>query len=173
MSTVRSRVGKQPSMPELQLVRPDHAVAVLAFERDNRGYFAASIPDRGDAFFAEFDERFAQLLASQAAGTDLFHVLMADAGEVVGRVNLTKVADGAAELGYRIARKAAGCGLATAAVREIRGLAAARYGLTKLRARVTRDNPASRRVLERNGFVVVGELTLNDKPAESFACELP
>ena len=159
-------------MPELQLVRPDHAAAILAFERENRGYFAASIPDRGDDFFAEFDARFARLLALQAAGTDLLHVLVADSGEVVGRVNLTRVADGAAELGYRIARKAAGHGLATAAVREVRDLAAATYGLTRLRARVTRDNPASRRVLERNGFVAVGELTLNDKPAESFACDL-
>ena len=159
-------------MPELQLVRADHAAAVLAFERENRGYFAASIPDRGDAFFAEFDALFARLLASQAAGTDFLHVLVADAGDVVGRVNLTAVAAGAAELGYRIARKAAGRGVATAAVREVCELAAAKYGLTKLRARVTRDNPASRRVLERNGFVAVCELTLNDKPAESFACDL-
>lgn len=159
-------------MPELELIRPEHAAAVLAFERENRDYFAASIPDRGDAFFAEFDARFAQLLAWQADGTDLMHVLVAEAGDVVGRVNLTRVADGSAELGYRIARKAAGRGLATAAVREMRDLAATKYGLTRLSARVTRDNPASRRVLEHNGFVAVGELTLNGKPAESFACDL-
>lgn len=159
-------------MPELELIRPEHAAAVLAFERENRDYFAASIPDRGDAFFVEFDARFAQLLAWQADGTDLMHVLVAEAGDVVGRVNLTRVADGSAELGYRIARKAAGRGLATAAVREMRDLAATKYGLTRLSARVTRDNPASRRVLEHNGFVTVGELTLNGKPAESFACDL-
>src|ERR1044071_7323986 len=97
--------------PELHTLRPDHATALLAFERENRTYFAASIPDRGDAFFAEFDERFAQLLAHQAAGTDHFHVLVAADGEVVGRVNLFAVADGSAELGYRIAQKAAGRGL--------------------------------------------------------------
>ncbi|GHO42298.1 hypothetical protein KSX_04610 [Ktedonospora formicarum] len=33
--------------PELQLVRLDHAPALLAFERENRAYFAAVIPDRG------------------------------------------------------------------------------------------------------------------------------
>ena len=162
----------QPPMPDLQLVRLDHAPALLAFERENRAYFAASIPDRGDEFFAEFDTRHAQLLEWQAAGTDYFHLLVAEGGEVVGRMNLTKVADGSAELGYRIAQKAAGQGLATAAVRKVRELAATEYGLTKLRARVTLDNPASRKVLEHNGFVAVGELTLNGKPAISYICEL-
>ncbi|GHO56004.1 hypothetical protein KSB_44790 [Ktedonobacter robiniae] len=146
--------------------------ALLVFERENRAYFAAVIPDRGDEFFAEFDTRHAQLLAQQAAGTDYFYLLVAEGGEVVGRVNLFNVADGSAELGYRIAQKAAGQGLATAAVREVRELAATEYGLTSLRARVTLDNPASRKVLEHNGFVPVSELTLNDKPARSYICEL-
>ena len=159
-------------MPALELLRPDHAPALLAFEQENRAYFAASIPDRGDEFFAEFAARHAELLASQAAGTDYFHVLVTEDGEIVGRMNLVAVADGSAELGYRIAEKAAGHGVATAAVREIRDLAANQYGLTTLRARVTLDNPASYKVLERNGFVPVGELTLNDKPARSYTCDL-
>ena len=159
-------------LPDLQLVRLDHAPALLAFERENRAYFAAVIPDRGDEFFTEFDTRHAQLLARQAAGTDYFHLLVTEGGEVVGRVNLAEVADGSAELGYRIAQKAAGQGLATAAVRKVRELAATEYGLTRLRARVTLDNPASRKVLEHNGFVAVDELTLNGKPAMSYLCEL-
>ena len=162
----------QLPMPDLQLLRLDHAPALLVFERENRAYFAASVPDRGDEFFAEFDTRYAQLLEWQAAGTDYLHLLVAEGGEVVGRVNLTEVADGSAELGYRIAQKAAGQGLATAAVRKVRELAATEYGLTRLRARVTLDNPASRKVLEHNGFVAVGELTLNGKPAMSYICEL-
>jgi [ribosomal protein S5]-alanine N-acetyltransferase len=162
----------QLPMPDLQLLRLDHAPALLVFERENRAYFAASVPDRGDEFFAEFDTRYAQLLAWQAAGTDYFHLLVAEGGEVVGRVNLTEVADGSAELGYRIAQKAAGQGLATAAVCKVRELAATEYGLSRLRARVTQDNPASRKVLEHNGFVAVGELTLNGKLAMSYICEL-
>ena len=162
----------EPPMPELELVRLDHTPALLAFEQENRAYFAASIPDRGDEFFAEFEARHAEVLARQAAGTDYFHLLIAEDGAVAGRVNLMEVADGSAELGYRIAQKAAGKGLATAAVREIRRLAAEQYGLTRLRARATLDNPASRAVLDRNGFVVTGELTLNDKPAVRYVCEL-
>ena len=159
-------------MPEIQLLRLDHAPALLAFERENRAYFAVVIPDRGDEFFAEFDTRHAQLLEWQAAGTDYFHLLVAERGEVVGRVNLFNVADGSAELGYRIAQKAAGQGLATAAVRKVRELAAIEYELTRLHAKVTLDNPASRKVLEHNDFVAVGELTLNGKPAMSYICEL-
>jgi ribosomal-protein-alanine N-acetyltransferase len=170
----RSFLGRQAvgGKPALQLLHLEHAPAVLAFERENRAYFAASIPDRGDEFFAEFDSRYAHLLAGQAAGTEYLHVLVTERGEVVGRVNLTDVAEGSAELGYRIAQKAAGQGLATAAVRQVRARAATEYGLSRLRARVTLDNPASRKVLEHNGFVAVGPLTLNGKPALSYLCEL-
>jgi ribosomal-protein-alanine N-acetyltransferase len=44
-------------VPELEFLRPDHAPALLAFERENRAYFAASIPDRGDEYFVQFDAR--------------------------------------------------------------------------------------------------------------------
>jgi ribosomal-protein-alanine N-acetyltransferase len=39
---------------ELQLLRADHAQALLGFETENRAFFAASIPDRGDDYFANF-----------------------------------------------------------------------------------------------------------------------
>lgn len=143
-------------MPELQRLRSDHASAVLAFERENREYFAKFVPDRGDAYFAEFDARHAALLAEQAAGVCHFHVLVDAEGAVVGRVNLVDVAEGEAELGYRIAESAAGRGLATSAVRQLCGVAAAEYGLTALRAATDAGNAGSRAVLVRAGFVVVG-----------------
>ena len=159
-------------MPRLELVRADHADALLTFERENREYFAATIPDRGDDYFTEFAARHARLLEWQAAGTDYFHVLVTESGGIVGRVNLVEVRNGSAELGYRIARAAAGRGLASAAVAEVRELAKTTYGLTTLRAKVRLANPASYRVLERNGFVATGELLLNGKPAVSYLCEL-
>ncbi|MFD8819834.1 GNAT family N-acetyltransferase [Streptomyces sp. NPDC059627] len=155
-------------MPELQLLRPDHAVALLAFERENRAYFAATIPDRGDDYFAHFDERHRELLAEQAAGICYFHVLVGTGGEVLGRINLVDVADASADLGYRIAERAAGRGLAGAAVRELCGVAATEYGLTALRAATTLDNAASRAVLARSGFVVTGETVLSGRPGLTF-----
>lgn len=159
-------------MPELQLLRPDHAPALLAFERENRAYFAASVPDRGDDYFAGFGVRHADLLVEQAAGLHYFHLLVDEAGTVLGRVNLVDVADGAADLGYRIAERAAGRGLATAAVRQVCVLAAEEYGLTVLRAATTLDNPASQAVLSRTGFLPDGETVLDGRPGITYARKL-
>ncbi|QQC87763.1 GNAT family N-acetyltransferase [Streptomyces alfalfae] len=158
--------------PSLQLLRPEHAPALLAFEEANRAYFAASVPDRGDAYFARFAARHAALLAEQAAGDCYFHVLVGDEGEVLGRVNLVDVADGGAELGYRIAEKAAGRGLATRAVRQACDLAVTAYGLSELRAVTTLDNPASRAVLTRTGFVPTGDIRVDGRPGTSYVLTL-
>ena len=143
-------------MPELQLLRADHAPAVLAFELANRAYFAAFISDRGDEFFDQFTERHSALLAEQEAGTGAFYVLVGEDGSVLGRFNLARIKGGTAELGYRVAQRAAGRGVATAAVGELCRLAAAQYGLRTLRAGTTHENAASQKVLAKNGFVPVG-----------------
>jgi [ribosomal protein S5]-alanine N-acetyltransferase len=143
-------------MPELQLLRADHAAAVLAFELANRAYFATSISDRGDAYFDAFDRGFAALLAEQEGGAGAFYVLVAEDGSVIGRFNLYFAEDGAANLGYRVAEHVAGRGVATANAREMCRLAAERHGLRRLRAATTAGNAASRKVLRRAGFVPVG-----------------
>jgi [ribosomal protein S5]-alanine N-acetyltransferase len=143
-------------VPELQRLRADHAPAVLAFELANRDYFAASISDRGDDFFAHFANRHGAMLAEQETGIGAYYVLVAEDGSVLGRFNLYRVADGTAELGYRVAQHAAGRGVATAAVRELCRLAAAQHGLGSLRAATSCDNAASQRVLAKAGFVPVG-----------------
>ncbi len=94
-------------MPELQRLRAGHAAAVLAFELVNRGYFAASISDRGDEFFSHFTERHRALLAEQEAGAGAYYVLVAGDGSVLGRFNLYFTGDGAANLGYRVAQHVA------------------------------------------------------------------
>ena len=143
-------------MTELQRLRGDHAAAVLAFELRNRAYFAASISDRGDAFFEHFGERHDALLAEQEAGAAAFHVLVADDGRVLGRFNLLFAGPDTAELGYRVAEEVTGRGVATAAVRELCRLAATEYGLRMLRAATSIDNVASQRVLLKAGFVPAG-----------------
>ena len=143
-------------MPDLEQLRADHAPAVLAFELDNRAYFAASISDRGDEFFAEFPGRYSALLAEQEAGTGAFYVLVAEDGSVLGRFNLYGLEDGTAVLGYRVAEQAAGRGVATSSVRELCQIAAAQHGLRTLRAATSHDNAASQRVLAKAGFVPVG-----------------
>jgi ribosomal-protein-alanine N-acetyltransferase len=143
-------------VPELQRLHAGHAPAVLAFELANRAYFAASVSDRGDEFYDQFTDRHSALLAEQEAGTGAFYVLVAEDGSVLGRFNLYDLEDGTAKLGYRVAQHVAGRGVATATVRELCELAAARHGLRTLRAATSRDNAASQKVLTKAGFVPVG-----------------
>ncbi|WNI31723.1 GNAT family N-acetyltransferase [Streptomyces sp. ITFR-6] len=158
-------------MPELQRLRADHAPALLAFERANRAFFAATVPDRGDGYFTGFAARHEALLTEQAAGSCHFHLLVAeDSGEVLGRFNL---ADGAADLGFRLAESATGRGLATAAVHQIFELSATTYALTSLRASAALTNTASRAVLTRTGFVPTGEeVPLSGKRGLAYLREL-
>ncbi|MEV0786831.1 GNAT family N-acetyltransferase [Streptomyces sp. NPDC050423] len=161
-------------MPELQRLRADHAPALLTFERENRAFFAASVPDRGDAYFTDFAVRHEALLTEQAAGTCHFHLLMAENGEVLGRFNLVDAENGTAELGFRLAERATGRGLATSAVRRLFTLCTTTYALTTLRASATVTNTASRSVLTRTGFVATGEeVLLNGKRGLGYVRELP
>ncbi|GGW08831.1 GNAT family N-acetyltransferase [Streptomyces globisporus] len=159
-------------MTSISRLRPDHAEALLAFERENRTYFAASITDRGDAYFAEFAERHRALLAEQDAGLHHLHLIVDGDGGVLGRINLVEVRDGSAELGYRIAEKAAGQGLATWAVQRICVLAVEEYGLTSLRAETTLDNTGSRAVLARTGFEPLEDVMFGDRPGRRYVLDL-
>jgi ribosomal-protein-alanine N-acetyltransferase len=156
---------------ELQRLRSDHAAAVLAFEVANRAYFADSITDRGDAFYEHFSDRYHALLAEQDAGVSVFHVLLDD-GSVVGRFNLYHLEDGTAAVGYRVAEQVAGHGVATSTVRELCRLAATQYGLRRLRAKARNDNHASRRVLEKAGFVSVGPADVGGGPGTLYELAL-
>ncbi|NGO12899.1 GNAT family N-acetyltransferase [Streptomyces sp. HC44] len=154
-------------MPELKRLHAGHAPAVLAFELANRSYFAASIPDRGDDFFDQFTDRYNASLAEQEAGICAFYVLVAQDGSVLGRFNLYDLEDGAARLGYRVAERVAGRGVATATVRELCRMATARHSLRTLRAATSHDNAASQKVLAKAGFVPVGPATPADLGGKS------
>lgn len=154
-------------MPELKRLHAGHAPAVLAFELANRAYFAAAVSDRGDDFFDRFTERFDALLAEQEAGVCAFHVLVAEGGRILGRFNLYDVEAGTAVLGYRVAERAAGRGLATATVQELCRTAPATHGLRTLRAAASHDNAASRKVLVKAGFIPVGPAAPADLGGES------
>ena len=162
-------------MPELKQLHAGHAPAVLAFELANRAYFAASVSDRGDAFYDQFADRHSALLAEQEAGVGAFYVLVAEDGSVLGRFNLYDLKDGTANLGYRVAQHVAGHGVAAATVRELCRLAAARHGLRTLRAATAHTNAASQKVLTKAGFVPVSPADpadLGGKPGTWYQCDL-
>jgi len=157
---------------ELQRLRPDHEAAVLDFEQANRTYFAKSINDRGDDFYEEFAERHRKALAEQAAGVCIYHVLVDDDQTVVGRFNLYDVMWGTAEVGYRVAQRVSGRGVATSGLRNLCRIAAERYGLRTLRAAVSNENVASHRVLARAGFLAIGPAEAGGRPGARYELAL-
>ncbi|MEU8295934.1 GNAT family N-acetyltransferase [Micromonospora sp. NPDC048909] len=159
-------------MPELQRLDARHAPALLRFERENRAFFARSVPDRGDDYFTGFAARHAALLAEQSAGLIHFHVLVDDDGAVLGRFNLVDVADGGAELGFRVAERATGRGVATGGVRRVCELARDEYGLRRLVASAALENAGSLGVLRRTGFTPIGDVVLDGRPGLRHLREL-
>lgn len=159
-------------MCQLQRVGGDHADAIRAFELANRAYFARFVGDRGDDFFARFPERHRELLTEQDSGECVFHVLVDQDGTVWGRFNLYDVVDGSARVGYRVAQRAAGRGVATAALRRLCRLARAEYGLRILIAETSSENLASQRVLEKAGFSAIEDCEVAGRPGIRYTLRL-
>jgi len=123
-------------------------------------YWLGRIPDPYTRAMAE--DFLVHRSDGMAAGTDL-HWMLADPDTdlLLGTVSLMHLAEGMAEVGYWSHPGARGRGVMTEAVRmacrhafiaaEDGGL-----GLHRLHATVAEDNVASRQVLERNGFTLIG-----------------
>jgi ribosomal-protein-alanine N-acetyltransferase len=157
---------------ELNRLSGDHLEAVFAFELENRAYFAKSISDRGDEFYETYSGHHHAFLAEQDAGVRAFYVLVERDGSIVGRFNLYDLGDGAARVGYRVAERVAGRGVATEALRDLCRKAATDHGLRVLSAETSRANVASRRVLEKAGFTVTGSCVVAGEPGLEFTLAL-
>jgi RimJ/RimL family protein N-acetyltransferase len=85
-------------------------------------------------------------------------------GEAVGGIGLLLLEDvyrRSAEVGYWLGRAHWGRGLATEALRGFADWAFAHYDICRLFGYVFETNPASRRVLEKAGFVLEGTLRMS------------
>jgi ribosomal-protein-alanine N-acetyltransferase len=120
-----------------------HAAAVLAFEKVNRSYFAKSISDRGDSFFQQFSDRYRELMGEQEAGTGAFYLLVDEHGAVVGRFNLYDISGGTAVVGYRVAERVSGRGVATSGLSRLCRMAREDLGLQMVTAATANENVAS------------------------------
>lgn len=141
---------------QLELVAMRHARFLEEFEIANRGFFAERVGDRGDDYFARFEERLAALVDENDVGRSLLFVIVDNFGRILGRVNITDIDQpDLTELGFRVAEADQGRGVATYGVSA--ALEAAREcGVDKVLARVAEDNLGSRRVLARVGFTETG-----------------
>ncbi|MCC6644059.1 MAG: GNAT family N-acetyltransferase [Polyangiaceae bacterium] len=86
-------------------------------------------------------------------------VIRAEPGPlVVGEIGGAFTSEGVVEIGYAVVRSVEGRGVATAAVRALAQRLSARADVRRVVAHTPLDRPASGRVLEKAGFLLVGEL---------------
>ena len=86
-------------------------------------------------------------------------VVLKDTGELIGDTGINAVAGKTAEveIGYAICRKHSGRGYGTELVQGMTAFAASAFDIRVLYGRVLRGNGASARVLEKNGYILIGE----------------
>ena len=148
------------------------AEAVQLYASDNRVACTTTIPqpypeDGGETFVKEAVE-------AHANGEAFYFAILAD-GELIGTIDLRSIdfENRSVECGYAIAASHWGKGIATKAV-----ALALRYAFCELRVDVVfahclKRNPASARVLKKNGFRETGEFASNlpkfkDEPSRAF-----
>jgi ribosomal-protein-alanine N-acetyltransferase len=138
------------------VIRPlaaDDAGELAALLVENRAFLAPFEPDRGERFYTVEG----QLERLEHENKHAFVIL--DGEQIAGTVTLSNVVRGplqSANLGYWVAEKTNGRGLATKAVGELIPIAFGELGLHRLEAGTLVDNVASQRVLEKNRFEQLG-----------------
>lgn len=148
-------------MSATRLVTLDDVPVLAELLRVNREFLAPWEPVRDDDYFTVDGQRavIRSALDRHEQGTTLPHVILDEAGRVVGRISLNEILRGPAQycnLGYWVSAAENGRGLASAAVRDILRVAFEDLGLHRVQAGTLLDNTGSQRVLERNGFVRFG-----------------
>lgn len=140
----------------IEPARVEHAVRVQALVEDPEVRAPTSLPDpyppNGALRFLE------GVSVRHAAGEEYAFAIFTEADGLVGIVGLHHLdaERRQAELGYWIGRPYWGRGLARAAVGLVIRTAFGELGLDRLVAHALAGNTASRRVLEANGFRLVG-----------------
>lgn len=134
--------------------------ALTALHVENRQFLAPWQPLRPDTYFTEAGQLGAvgALLAQQANGSAVPLVII-DGGAVVGTLTLASIIRGAFQscsVGYWLAERAQGRGLATAALLEAVDLAFGDLRLHRVQAETLPHNERSQRVLNRVGFEEYG-----------------
>jgi ribosomal-protein-alanine N-acetyltransferase len=132
---------------------PEDAGELAALLIENREFLVPFEPARDEQFFSVEGQR-ERIERDEAKA---FAIL--DGGRIAGTVALSNVVHGpfqSANLGYWVAERLNGRGLATGAVGEVVEIAFGQLGLHRLEAATLVANVASQRVLEKNGFEPIG-----------------
>ena len=141
----------------LSLVDLSDARALLEFECQNKDWFDQFIPPREPNFYSMngVKQHIRELLLDYHSH-EMLPMLIKDSGQIVGRLNVFEIEydKGSAQLGYRVGQEYVNKGIANWAVSTIIDQLSD-MGIVRLFAHASPENPASCRVLEKNGFVSI------------------
>lgn len=140
-----------------RLMTLEDAPTLAALQRANREFLAPYEPARPEDYYTEDGQRAVvrAALSQHEQGATLPHVILDEAGTVVGRITLSEIVRGpfqSCRMGYWLSADHNGRGLATAAVREVIRVAFEELVLHRIEVGTLVDNVRSQRVLGRNGF---------------------
>lgn len=145
-------------MIRIEPVSKENALQIYNFELANRQFFESHLPPRGEQYYEleHFMHTIALICEDQASGQLYMNIILNEANEMVGRVNLFPVDippySRAFELGYRIGEDFQGRGYATQAAGLLIEKAQTLYGIDVLQAATSPENVKSQQVLIKNGF---------------------
>lgn len=146
----------------VELVKKNDYREIFEFEIENKDFFESKLPPRNEDYyrFDSFVMIMDKLMAEQEDGQFYMYLIRDNNDSLVGRINLQIIEanyERKAELGYRVGKAFQGKGYASKAVKLIINEAFTHLSVMEVHAGTAKENVGSRKVLENNGFTLVGE----------------
>lgn len=147
---------------KIQRVQESDFMDIYQFEMRNRAFFETVLPPRPTTYnvYESFEKLMNEFMFEQLTGDFIMYTVRDEEGYLAGRINLQVMFEKGtrrAELGYRVDCNYRGKGVMTGAVSAVLVEAFTKLGIAEVVAGTAVENIASQRVLEKNGFIKIGE----------------
>ncbi len=144
---------------QFELLSKHHLKQLLNFELENRSWFESLIEPRDNAFYSEQGvcEHIDAELDKVNSGSAFCGLLIKD-NEIVARANLRDICANKAFVGYRVSKNFTSQGYASFCLASLVKIAKREFGVKALEAKVLENNPASKHILLKHGFEIIGNL---------------
>jgi len=157
---------------QLELLSEHHLKKLFDFELENRSWFESLIDPRDKDFYSlqGVEQHINAELDKVNSGSAFCGLLLKD-NEIVARANLRNINSNKASVGYRVSKRFISQGYASFCLASLVEIAKREFRVKSLEAKVLENNPASKRVLLKQGFEIISDasefINVNNK---SFAC---
>lgn len=139
---------------KFEVLSMNHVRQLLDFELENRSWFESLIEPRDNSFYSEqgVGNHIKSLICDMKNDTAYCGVLVYN-NKIIARANLKDIAKQYAFVGYRVSKQFISRGCASYCLSQLIEVAINKLGIKTLDAHVLENNPASKRVLEKYGFI--------------------